>query len=259
MKHLLLALAAVVFSATAAAQSVFVKIGGGYASQYGAVGFNGAAKGAVGYEYEFSQRFAFAPSIGVTGRGWQLADVSTPDMLFDDEGNMLDAAGAITTLPADQAQRPVLDGDGQPIPGQYMWSMMHRSFSANYVQLDLPFNYYCRTGESRYFTVTAGPWLACGIAGKRTTEGDGTQALGRKVRYTDPTFKLDGAHRFDCGLKAGIGYQFPSSLTLNLEGEFGLLKTNRPTAAFGNRAGRNASLMITLSYRLNKHNWKGED
>lgn len=254
---------------TVGAQSIFVKFGGGFATQTGATGRTGTSKATFGYEYEFSQRFAIAPSIGIAGRGWKIPDVSTPDMLFDSEGRMLDAGGNVTTDPALQAQRfadlldangqPILGPDNKPLKGDPMYSMMHRSYTANYLQLDVPVNYYIRLGESRYITLTAGPWLAYGIAGKRTTEGDGTQALGRKVRYTDPTFGLDGAHRFDCGLKAGVGYQFPSSLTFNIEGELGLLTTNKATPDFGNRSGRNAALMLTLSYKLNKSKWKAED
>lgn len=270
MKRLLLTLIALA-SLTASAQSIFVKAGGGFASQYGAAGYAGVAKVALGYEYELSQTLAIAPSIGFAGRGWALADVATPDMLYDAKGNMLDADGNITTLPSQQAQRPVVDADGKPVPGHYMESMMHRSYSANYIQLDLPLNYYHRMGERRYVTLTAGPWMACGFAGKRTTEGDGRACGERKVRYTDKTFSLDGARRIDCGLKAGIGYQFPSSLTLNLEGEFGLLKTNRTTVfdaagrpdvladPFGGKASRNVSLMITVSYKLNKPRQRDDD
>lgn len=232
--------------APAAAQSVFMKIGGGFTTQSGAAGHIAAAKIGFGYEHEFNQKLAFAPSIGAVGRGWQIKDVDTPDLLFDAQGNVT-------------GQRPVLDADGNHVDGQFMWSRMHRSYTMNYLQLDLPFNYYCRVGECRYVTLTAGPWLAVGVAGRRTTEGDGTQADERKVRYTDSAFSLDGAHRFDCGLKAGIGYQFPSSLTINVEGELGLLKTNKATADFGNRSGRNAALMLTLSYKLNKSTWKAND
>lgn len=276
-----LALLAACSSLTASAQSIFVKIGGGFASQYDAAGHIGTSKIALGYEYEFNQRFAFAPSIGFSGRGWKIADASTPDMIFDDKGNMLDINGNVTTDPAQQAQRrtqqldangkPILGPDGKPLLGDPMFSMMHRTYTANYIQLDLPFNYYHRVGESRYLTFTAGPWLACGFAGKRTTEGDGRATNDRKGRYTDATFSLPGAHRFDCGLKAGFGYQFPSSLTINLEGEFGLLKTNSITVydtqglpsaiadPFAGRAGRNVSLLLTLSYRLNKSKWKAND
>ena len=267
---------------TATAQTVFFKVGGGFASQWGADGVQGSARIALGYEYEFNQKLAFAPSIGFVGRGWQIADCDTPDMLFDDKGNMLDADGNVTLDPAKQAQRltptvdadgkPLLNPDGSPVKGDPMFSVMHRTYSANYLQLDLPFNYYIRTGERRYVTLTAGPWLAYGIAGKRNTEGDGRQEGGRKFRYTDPTFSLDGAHRFDCGLKAGFGYQFPSALTINLEGEFGLLKTNsirlpqggtKPLPAyaddFGARAGRNFNIVFTVAYKLNKSKWKDDD
>lgn len=278
---LTLALFAFISSLTASAQSVFVKIGGGFASQYDAAGHIGTSKIAIGYEHELSQRFAFAPSIGFSGRGWKVSDVSTRDMLFDDKGNMLDINGNVTSDPAQQAQHhtqqldangnPILGPDGKPLRGDPMFSMMHRTYTTNYIQLDLPFNYYHRLGESRYLTFTAGPWLACGLAGRRTTEGDGTATNDRKVRYTDATFSLPGARRFDCGLKAGFGYQFPSSLTINLEGEFGLLKTNSITVydtqglpsaiadPFAGRAGRNVSLLLTLSYRLNKSKWKAND
>lgn len=273
MKHLFLTIATLMAFADVSAQSIFVKAGGGFATQTGAAGHAGAAKIALGYEYEFNQKLTFAPNIGITGRGWQIADCETPDMLFDDNGNMIGIDGQITTDPTLQAQRPVVDKEGKPIPGQYMYSMMHRSYTANYLMLDLPFNYYIRTGECRYITVTAGPWAAFGFAGKRKTEGDGRRMGGDKIRYTDKTFSLEGARRFDCGLKAGIGYQFPSSLTINLEGEFGLIKTNSlptidPSSSvyhppyendFGYRAGRNMAIMITLSYKLNKSKWNPED
>lgn len=254
---------------SATAQSVFVKIGGGFASQYDAAGHIGTAKAAIGYEHEFNQKLTFAPSIGFAGRGWKVADVDTPDMLFDDKGNMLDAFGNVTLDPDLQGQRhterldadgkPILGPDGKPIKGDPMYSLMHRTYTLNYVQLDLPFVYYHRLAPSNYLTFSAGPWLAVGFAGKRTTEGDGRAANDRKARYTDAVFSLPGAHRFDAGLRAGIGYQFPSSLTISLEGEFGLLKTNARNADFANRSGRNAALLLTLSYRLNKSKWTADD
>lgn len=262
---LLFALLALAATLRASAQSLFVKAGLGFASQWGASGLSSGSKISVGYEHEFSQTFTFAPSVGVAGRGWQIADVATPDLLYDADGHMLDALGNVTLDPALQAQRPVLDAEGNAIPGQFMYSTMHRSYSANYVQLDLPFVHYSRLAPLTYVYVTAGPWVACGFAGKRKTEGDGRAAGADKVRYTDKTFTLPGARRIDCGLKAGVGFQLPSSLAIGLEGEFGLLPTNKVTAPdalscpFGHRAGRNATLLITLSYRLNKSYWRGED
>lgn len=267
MKKLLLIIAVLLFAGTPrlSAQSFFVKAGLGFASQWGATGLSGGSKISLGYEHEFSQTFTFAPSIGVVGRGWQIADCDTPDLLFDDNGNMVDKFGNVTDNPAQQAQRPVLDAEGNAVPGQFMYSTMHRSYSANYVQLDLPFVHYSRLAPLTYVYVTAGPWVACGFAGKRKTEGDGRAAGSDKVRYTDKTFSLPGARRIDCGLKAGVGVQLPSSLTIGLEADFGLLPTNKVTGPdalscpFGHRAGRNANLLISLSYRLNKSYWRGED
>lgn len=267
MKKLLLIIAVLAFGGgqRLAAQNFFVKAGLGFASQWGATGLSSGSKIALGYEHEFSQTFTFAPSIGVAGRGWQIADCDTPDLLYDADGNMLDALGNVTDNPAQQAQRPVLDADGNVVPGQFMNSKMHRSYTANYVQLDLPFVHYSRLAPLTYVYLTAGPWVACGFAGKRKTEGDGRAAGGDKVRYTDKTFSLDGARRIDCGLKAGVGFQLPSSLTIGLEADFGLLPTNKVSAPdalacpFGHRAGRNASLLLSLSYRLNKSYWRAED
>lgn len=247
------------------AQSFFVKAGLGLATQTGAVGVHSGSRIGFGYEHELSQTIGFAPTLSVVGRGWKVRDVDTPDLLFDDAGHMLDAFGNITDDPTLQAQRPVLDADGEVVPGEFMRSMMHRTYSANYLQLDAPFNFYRRVGMAEYVTFTVGPWAAVGIAGKRRTEGDGRVSPDRKSNYTDRIFSLPGAHPFDCGLKAGVGYQFPSSLTVNLEGEFGFLKTNSITGAgvlddpFAHHAGRNVSVTLTLSYRLNKTIWRSED
>lgn len=247
------------------AQSFFVKAGLGLATQTGAVGVHSGSRIGFGYEHELSQSVGFAPSLSVVGRGWKVRDIETPDLLFDDAGHMLDALGSITDDPTLQAQRPVLDADGEVVPGEFMKSMMHRTYSANYLQLDAPFNFYRRVGMAQYITFTIGPWAAVGIGGKRRTEGDGRTTPDRKSNYTDRVFSLPGAHRIDCGIKAGVGYQFPSSLTVNLEGDFGLLKTNSITASgalndpFAGRAGHNVAVMLTLSYRLNKSIWRSED
>ncbi len=255
---------------TSMAQSIFVKAGGGLSSQWGASGVVAAGKIALGYEYEFGQTLAIAPSIGFTTRGWQVEDVQTPDMLFDEAGNMLDADGNVTTNPGEQAQRFLMDADGRPVTPLY--SMMHRTYTTNYLQLDVPLNYYFRLGVHHYVVATAGVWGAVGIAGKRKTEGDGYASGGRKIKYTDAVFSLDGAHRFDAGVKIGAGYQFPSSLTLNAECEVGLVPTNakgvRPEGMdptlfvvrdpFAGRSGRTFSFTITVAYKLNKSKWRPE-
>lgn len=277
-KYLLTIISLIILSCLpAAAQSIFVKVGGGLGSQWGAKGPVGAAKLGFGYEYEFSQTLAIAPSIGFAARGWKAEDMDTPDMLYDEQGNPMDHNGNIVDI-AHQAQRYTQDAEGNNIDPMY--SRMHRTFTTNYLQFNLPINYYIRTGERRYLTMTAGVWGALGIAGKRKAEGDGYAIGNNKVKHAEKFFSLDGANRFDCGLKAGFGYQFPSSLTLNVEGEFGLLKTNSLSDAcdfkspfpriatdaeyfqandpFAGRSGRSYAVMVTLSYKLNKIKWRGE-
>jgi hypothetical protein len=105
-------------------------------------------------------------------------------------------------------------------------------------------SYYLRTAESQYVVFSAGPYVAYGVAGKVETKGDTSREGSEKMYYESPTFDQPDVHRFDAGLQAMVGYQFPSSLTLGIEADFGLTKFNA--------TGRNVSGLISLSYRFGK-------
>lgn len=206
------------FSFSSNAQNLSFNIGGGLASHYGKAQSVGAYKIGIGYEIEFDQHFTFTPMLEFYGKGWKESDAIVAK---------LDANG-------DQ----LYDEDGNALTG-----ICNRTATQNYLEIPFLFNYYLRTGESRYVKFSLGPYIAYGINGKQKTKGDTTQPDASRYYYEKKTFKEEGTKRFDCGILTLIGYEFPSGLTLGLEGDFGLAK-------FNNMGDRNVSGLICLGYKL---------
>lgn len=204
--------------ATLPAQYLKLKLGGGLATQYGDARVVGAYKIGVGYEYEFDQHWTVTPSLLFYGKGWKNRDVPVP--LTDDDGNA------------------VRDESGEQV-----YSLMSRSTSANYVEIPVLFSYYHRLGESRYLVFAAGPYAALGVFGKVKTKGDTGRTGGEKYYYDANTFGSGGMRRFDAGVQALVGYQFPSGLTLGLEADFGMVRTSSD-------GGRNLTGLVSLSYKF---------
>lgn len=201
------------------AQNLQFRVGGGLASHYGKAQNVGAFKVGLGYEFEFDQHWTLTPSLAVYGKGWK--DPNQLVYVFDYAGNQL-----------------FDEETGEPLQG-----VRSRSASQNYVQLPVLLSYYWRMGESRYVVMAAGPYVAYGVSGKQKTKGDTEQSGAQKLYYERKTFDEPGTHRFDAGIEAFAGYQFPSGLTLGVEADFGLAKFNR--------AGRrNISALLSLSYKL---------
>lgn len=200
------------------AQHLLLKAGGGFAKQFGESKPVGAYKIGLGYEYEFDQHWTLTPSLLLYGKGWKAPDVQV--QVVDD------ATG-----------EPVFDDEGNPV-----MSTKSVSSAANYVEVPLILSYYFRTGEDRYIVLGAGPYAAVGVAGKTKTKGDGQRIGSEKLFYKENTFE-NGARRFDAGVQAYGGYQFPSGLVLGIEADFGLVRF---------RAGgeRNLSAIISLAYRF---------
>ena len=205
---------------TASAQTLQLKAGGGFASQFTDSKVVGAFKIGVGLEYEFDQHWAINPSLNLQGKGWKNKDVFVNDL---DENGV-----------------PKEDDNGNPI-----MSRMGRTTTANYLELPVLMNYYIRTGESQYIVIGAGPYIACGLWGKEETKGDGTKQGAEKLYYDEDTFEKSGAHRFDAGIQAALGYQFSVGVTLGVEADFGLAK-------FSSAGGRNVSGLVFLTYNFGK-------
>ncbi len=206
------------FSATLAAQSLHFKVGGGVASRYADSRPVGSYKIGLGYEHELGLKWSVLPGIYVHAKGWKEHDRSV--IVRDDEGNQ------------------VFDEEGRPVMG-----IMNTTTTANYFTLPVLFNYYLRTGESRYFVFSAGPYVACGVSGKMKTKGDAERVGGEKLYYDSKTFSSGGLCRFDAGVEVAAGYQFPQGITLAVEADFGLMQMN---SGFG----RGVSGIVTLAYTI---------
>lgn len=207
------------FPIAVSAQSLRFKAGGGLASCFGGAKAVGAYMVGVGYEWEFDQHWTFTPGLEFRGRGWKDPDellfVYAPsgEQLFDEE-------------------------TGEPLLG-----VRSRSATQNYLQIPLLFSCYLRTGESRYAVLGAGPYVACGVSGKRKTRGDTARPGSDRYYYDEKTFDLPGTHRFDAGLQAFAGYEFSSGVTAGVEAAFGFVNCRAA-------GGRSVSGMVTLSYKL---------
>ena len=205
-------------AATASAQHFHLKLGGGIASHLKDTKNIGAFKIGIGYEYELSQKWTIMPSLVAYGKGWKEKDQVVN--YYDDNHEL------------------VYNDDGTVRTG-----LKNRTTTANYLEVPVVFNYYLRTGESRYVVFSAGPYIACGISGKQKTKGDAEEYMGRKLYYEKKTFKELGVHRFEAGVTAGVGYQFPIHITAGVEMDYGLTKFNT--------AGRhNFTLLFALSYQF---------
>ena len=200
------------------AQHFHLRLGGGLASHLSGGQNIGAFKIGLGYEYEINQHWTILPSLVAYGKGWKGKDQIVN--YYDDNHEL------------------VYNDDGTVRQG-----VKNRTTTANYLEVPVVFNYYLRTGESRYVVFSAGPYVAVGISGRQKTKGDTDEYQGRRLYYEKKTFKEHGAHRLDAGLTAGLGYQFPIGLTLGVEADLGVLK-------FNTAGDRNLSLLIALSYQF---------
>lgn len=219
MKKIILPLLLLLFvlgAAPVAAQHLQLKVGGGLASHYGDSRPVGSYKIGVGYEYEFDQYWSVSPALFFYGKGWKDPDQTV--FVFDDKGNQ------------------VFDDEGNP-----RTSTKNCTSSAQYFTLPVLFNYYLRTGESRYVVFSAGPYVAYGLRGKMRTKGDAEKPGSEKLFYSNDTFDEPGTHRFDAGLEVAVGYQFPTGITVGLETDFGLTHFNKTGA-------RNVSALISFTY-----------
>lgn len=218
MKHTLLTLWLLLLPLCATAQHFSLRLNGGLASRLTGCDPVGAFKIGASYEYEFGQHFTVSPALLFSARGWKDGDRRV--RVNEDDGT------------------PAFDEEGNPL-----YSVMGRSTAANYIELPVLFNYYHRLAEARYLQFSFGPYAAIGVAGKVKTRGDGGRAGSEKLYYEDKTFGSGGYRRFDAGLQAAAGYQFPTGLTLGVEADLGLTRVR-------SGGGRNVGGYVWLSYRF---------
>ena len=216
---LLLTLSVLLGAASAQAQNVLFRAGGGLATLQSDTKSVGAYKVGVGYEIEFDQHWTLTPGLYLYGKGWKMPDTPVQETDSNDE--------------------PLFDEEtGRPIMG-----VMTSSTSANYLQLPFMLSYYFRLDPSAYLVVSAGPYVALGLFGKQTTRGDTSHPGARKLYYDRATFGSAGVRRFEAGLEAFVGYQSPKGLMIGIESDLGLTRVVRGGA-------RSLSGLLVLAYKL---------
>ena len=127
--------------------------------------------------------------------------------------------------------------------GKPLLGIKNRTATQNYIEVPLLFSYYWRMGESRYVVLSAGPYVAYGVGGKQKTKGDTEQSGVERYFYENKTFDEPGTHRFDYGVQTFVGYQFPSSITVGVEADWGIGKFNAS-------GSRNVSALVSLGYKF---------
>lgn len=225
MKRFLLA--ALVFSAltafNAAGQRVNFNVGGGIASHFGGATDNvGALRLGVSYEHEVPGNFSFEPGVFFYAKGYK----DKNETVF-----MRDAGGNI-----------VYDEEGNAMTG-----VKNVSTAKYYIEVPVMANYYLEVSQLHYIEFSVGPYAAIGVGGKRKTRGDTDTDASNPYYYEKSTFKEKGTRRFDCGISAGVAYEFNRVFAVGAQADFGLLN-------FRSSGGRNFSAILNFSYRLRTDN-----
>lgn len=204
---------------SASAQKVNFQVGGGLASHYGGSTRNiGAFKAGVSYEHELSGNFSIEPGVFFYAKGYK--DKNEEVIMRDDEGNV------------------VIDDNGEVLTG-----VKNVTTSAYYVEVPVLANYYIELSQLHYIELSAGPYAAVGVGGKRKTRGDTDQEAAKRYYYEKNTFSEDGVHRFDFGIEAGVSYEFNRSFAVGAQADFGLINFHKDGA-------KNISAVLTFTYKL---------
>ena len=111
--------------------------------------------------------------------------------------------------------------------------------SVNAVYLELPVMAAARfkVADNTNIVLSAGPYFACGIAGK--TKFD----LGNDTERKVDTFGDDALKRFDAGLGVGVALEF-GRIIAGLDGQFGLVDVEK----VGNPKNMNFSIIVGYKF-----------
>ena len=111
--------------------------------------------------------------------------------------------------------------------------------SINAMYLELPVMAAARfnVADNTNLVVNAGPYFACGIAGK--TKFD----LGNDTERKVDTFGDDALKRFDAGLGVGVALEF-GRIIAGLDGQFGLVDVQK----LGNPKNMNFSIVVGYKF-----------
>lgn len=110
------------------------------------------------------------------------------------------------------------------------------TINAYYLELPIMAAARFNVANNTNVVINAGPYLACGIAGKQKLDMD-------NVVYKDDTFGDDGLKRFDAGLGVGVALEL-GKIIVGLDGQFGLVDVQK----LGNP--KNMNFSIVLGYKF---------
>ena len=118
----------------------------------------------------------------------------------------------------------------------------------NYVELPILAAYKFALGENMKFVVNAGPYLAVGLGGKMTVDGED----GGSVKLFS---KEDGAEealmkRFDLGIQYGIGLEVGEHYLVNLTGQNGFINPLNDKVWGEELSTKNMAFSISVGYRF---------
>ena len=116
---------------------------------------------------------------------------------------------------------------------------------ANPMYLELPVMAAARFAvvDGQNVVVKAGPYLACGIAGKYKIAGVKSDFFGDDAAKRFDIL-MEGAKKFDAGLGVGVAYEI-NKFFIDLTGEFGLTKIYD-----GDGAPKNINFSIGVGYKF---------
>ncbi|WP_300726824.1 porin family protein [uncultured Bacteroides sp.] len=126
----------------------------------------------------------------------------------------------------------------------------------NYFQMPLLAAFHLGTASNFDLVLTVGPYIAYGVSGKTSIEiGDAeltwdtfddvrmpNELQGLLPSSGDGYDTMEGLHRFDAGILAGIGFDFPE-WTVGLNAEFGLTRIQ-------SHAPRNIGFFASAAYKF---------
>lgn len=118
-------------------------------------------------------------------------------------------------------------------------------FNMHYVELPVLAAYKFAVGENMKLVVNAGPYFACGLAGKMSAEGESVKLFSKE----------DGAdealmNRFDLGIQYGVGLEVGEHYLVNLTGQNGLMNTLKNESVWGDASSKNIAFSISVGYRF---------
>ncbi len=118
-------------------------------------------------------------------------------------------------------------------------------FNMHYVELPVLAAYKFAVAENMKLVVNAGPYFACGLAGKMSAEGESIKLFSKEEGAEKALM-----NRFDMGIQYGVGLEIADRYLVNLTGQNGFLNTLNYEDVWGDASSKNIAFSISVGYRF---------